>query len=100
MHITPPPPSHGPIPIPSFRRQERSDSTNPVDGKGRKMTVNSPLERPFQNNARHELDSRIVRMFYTVGFRLTLQGIHIIVVPIHMLLPITFRVMFLLDTMS
>ena len=39
--------------------------------------------------ARHELDSRIVRMFYTVGFRLTLQGIHIIVVPIHMLLPIT-----------
>ena len=60
----------------------------------------SPIEKAFQNNARHELDSRIVRMFYTVGFRLTLQGIHIIVVPIHMLLPITFRVMFLLDTMS
>ena len=27
----------------------------------------SPLERAFQNNARHELDSRIGRMFYTDG---------------------------------
>ena len=29
--------------------------------------MNSPLERAFQNNARHELDSRIARMFYTGG---------------------------------
>ena len=27
--------------------------------------MNSPLERAFQNNARHELDSRNARMFYT-----------------------------------
>ena len=27
--------------------------------------MNSPLEKAFQNNARHELDNRIVRMFYT-----------------------------------
>ena len=31
------------------------------------MTANSPLERTFQNNVRHELDSRIARMFYTGG---------------------------------
>ena len=62
-----PPPGRGPIPIPSFWRQEGSDSTNPVDSKRRKVTVNSPLERAFQNNARHELDSRIARMFYTGG---------------------------------
>ena len=31
------------------------------------MTANSPLERAFQNNVRHELDSRIARMFYTGG---------------------------------
>ena len=31
------------------------------------MTVNSPLEKTFQNNAKHELDSRIARMFYTGG---------------------------------
>ena len=64
-----PPPStgRGPIPIPSFQRQEMSDSTNSIDGKRRKVTVNSPSERAFQNNARHELDSRIVRMFYTGG---------------------------------
>ena len=37
--------------------------------------------------------------FTPMGFRLTLQEIHIIVVPMHMLLPIAFRVMFLLDTM-
>ena len=66
--LPPPPPGHGPIPISPFRSQEGSDSTNPVDGKRRKVTVNSPLERAFQNNARHELDSRIVRMFYTSGF--------------------------------
>lgn len=29
--------------------------------------MNSPLERAFQNNVRHELDSRIARMFYTGG---------------------------------
>ena len=61
--------------------------------------MNSPLERAFQNNARHELDSRIARMFYTSGLHLTLQGTHIIVIPMHMLLSIAFRVMFLLDTM-
>ena len=31
------------------------------------MIANSPLERTFQNNVRHELDSRIARMFYTGG---------------------------------
>ena len=31
--------------------------------------MNGPLERAFQNNARHELDSRIVRIFYTDGLR-------------------------------
>ena len=62
--LPPPPPSRGPIPIPSFQRQEGSGSTNPVDGKRRNVTVNSPLEKAFQNNARHELDNRIVRMFY------------------------------------
>ena len=31
------------------------------------MTANSPLERSFQNNVRHELDSRIARMFYIGG---------------------------------
>ena len=65
---SPPPPGRGPIPISPFRRQEGSDSTNLIDGKRRKVTVNSPLERAFQNNARHELDSRIVRVFYTSGF--------------------------------
>ena len=29
--------------------------------------MNSPLEKAFQNNARHELDSRIAIMFYTGG---------------------------------
>ena len=64
-----PPPStgRGPIPIPSFQRQEISDSTNSIDGKRRNVTVNSPSERAFQNNARHELDSRIAKMFYTGG---------------------------------
>ncbi|KAK9993892.1 hypothetical protein SO802_023595 [Lithocarpus litseifolius] len=57
----------GPIPISPFRRQEGSDSTNPVNGKRRKVTVNSPLEIASQNNARHDLDSKIVRMFYTDG---------------------------------
>ncbi|XP_050251460.1 uncharacterized protein LOC126698341 [Quercus robur] len=47
--------------------KEGSDSTNPVDGKRRKVTINSPLERAFQNNAKHELDGRIARMFYTNG---------------------------------
>ena len=37
--------------------------------------------------------------FTLVDFRLTLQEIDIIVVPMHMLPPIAFRVMFLLDTM-
>ena len=32
-----------------------------------KVTMNSHLERAFQNNARHELDSRIARMFYIGG---------------------------------
>ena len=42
----------------------------------------------------------LVGCFTPVGFRLTLQETHIIVVLIHMLLPIAFRVMFLLDTMA
>ena len=66
-----PPPllGRGPIPISPFRRQEGSDtdSTNPVDGKRRKVAGISPIEKAFQNNARHELDSRIVKMFYTSG---------------------------------
>ena len=41
----------------------------------------------------------LLGFFTPMGFGLTLQGTHIIVVPIHMLLPIVFRVMFLLDTM-
>ena len=67
--LPPPPLGRGPIPIPSFQRQEGSDNINPVDGKKRKVTVNSPLERAFQNNVRHELDSRIVRMFYIGGLQ-------------------------------
>ena len=31
------------------------------------MTEISPIEKSFQNNARHELDSRIARIFYTGG---------------------------------
>nr|XP_023883711.1 uncharacterized protein LOC111996000 [Quercus suber] len=59
-----PPLGRGPaIPISPFRRQEGSDSTNPVDAKRR----NSPLEKAFQNNARHDLDSKIARIFYTGG---------------------------------
>ena len=65
--LPPPLPSRGPIPISPFRRQEGSDSTNPVNGKRRKVTVISPIEKAFQNTARHELDSRIARMFYTGG---------------------------------
>ncbi|XP_030963925.1 uncharacterized protein LOC115985096 [Quercus lobata] len=64
-----PPPGRG-IPISPFRRQEGSDSThstNPVDAKRRKVTMNTTLKKAFQNNARHYLDSRIVRMFYTGG---------------------------------
>ena len=33
--------------IPSPRRQEGSGSIDPVDGKRRKVTVNSPLKRAF-----------------------------------------------------
>ena len=40
-----PPPGRGPIS--SFQRQEGSDSINPVDGKMRKVTVNSHLEKAF-----------------------------------------------------
>jgi len=61
--------------------------------------MNSTLEKAFQNNARHDLDSRIARSFTPMSFRLTLQGTHIIVVPMHLLLLIAFRVIFLLDTM-
>ena len=45
--LPPPPSGCGPILISPFWRQEGSDSTNPVDGKRRKVTVNSPLERAF-----------------------------------------------------
>ncbi|XP_075659018.1 uncharacterized protein LOC142628868 [Castanea sativa] len=65
--LPPPPPGRGPIPISQFRRHERSDSTNPIDGKRRKVAVNNTLEKAYQNNARHELDSTIARMFYTAG---------------------------------
>ncbi|XP_030933900.1 uncharacterized protein LOC115959595 [Quercus lobata] len=67
--LPPPPPGRG-IPISPFRRQEGSDSshsTNLVDAKRRKVTMNTTLEKAFQNNARHDLDSRIARMFYTGG---------------------------------
>ena len=37
-----PPPLPGCGPIPSFWRQEMSDSTNLVNGKRRKVTANSP----------------------------------------------------------
>ena len=67
--LPPPLSSRGPIPISPFRRQEGSDtdSTNLVDGKRRKVTRISTIEKAFKNNARHELDSRIARMFYTGG---------------------------------
>ncbi|KAL4611970.1 hypothetical protein ACB092_08G164500 [Castanea dentata] len=65
--LPPPPPGRGPIPISPFRRHEMSDSTNPIDCKRRKVAVNNTLEKAYQNNARHELDSRIARMFYTGG---------------------------------
>ncbi|XP_030942014.1 uncharacterized protein LOC115967069 [Quercus lobata] len=67
--LPPPPPGRG-IPISPFWRQEGSDSshsTNSVDAKRRKVTMNTTLEKAFQNNARHDLDSRIARMFYTGG---------------------------------
>ena len=41
----------------------------------------------------------LVGYFTPVCFHFTLQGTCIIVVSMHMLLPIAFRVMFLLDTM-
>ncbi|XP_023888941.1 uncharacterized protein LOC112001006 [Quercus suber] len=63
--LPPPPPDRGLAPISPFRRQEGSGSTNSVDSKRRKM--DSPLEKAFQNNARHDLDSRIARMFYNGG---------------------------------
>ncbi|XP_030939972.1 uncharacterized protein LOC115964879 [Quercus lobata] len=66
----PPPPQGRGIPISPFRRQEGSDSshsTNSVDARRRKVTMNTTLEKAFQNNARHDLDSRIARMFYTGG---------------------------------
>ena len=67
--LPPPLPGHGPIPISPFRRQEGSntDSTNLIDGKRRKVTRISPIKKAIQNNTRHELDSRITRMFYTSG---------------------------------
>ncbi|XP_075645513.1 uncharacterized protein LOC142616573 [Castanea sativa] len=65
--LPPPPLGRGPIPISQFRRHERSDSTNPIDGKRRKVAVNNTLEKAYRNNARHELDSTVARMFYTAG---------------------------------
>ena len=99
--LPPPLPGRGSIPISPFRRQERSDTdnTNPVYGKRRKVAKISPIEKAFQNNARHELDSRIVRMFYIDGLPFNFTRNHIIVIPMHMLLLIAFQVMFLLDTM-
>ena len=69
-----------------------------VDGKRRKI-ANSPLERAFQNSARAKLDNRIARMFYTGGLPFHFARNQIIIILMHMLLPITFQVMFLLDTM-
>ena len=43
--LPPPLPSRGPIPL--SPRQEGSGSTDPVDGKRRKVTANSPLKRAF-----------------------------------------------------
>ena len=67
--LSPPLLGRGPIPISPFQRQEGSDtdSTNLVDSKRRKVTGISPIEKAFQNNVKHELDSRITRMFYTGG---------------------------------
>ena len=100
ISLPPPLPGRGPIPISPFRRQEGSDTdnTNLVDGKRRKVAKISPIEKTFQNNARHELDSRIVRMFYINGLPFNFIRNHIIVIPMHMLLLIAFQVMFLLDT--
>ena len=64
--LPPPLPSRGPIPL--SPRQEGSGSIDAyVNGKRRKVIANSSLKRAFYNNARHELDSRIARMFYTRG---------------------------------
>ena len=47
--LPPPLPGRGPILISPFRRQEGSDtdSTNPVDGKRRKVAGISPIEKAF-----------------------------------------------------
>ncbi|XP_075663270.1 uncharacterized protein LOC142632827 [Castanea sativa] len=66
--LPPPPLSRGPIgSIPPLRTQEDSDNTNPFDGNKRRKVVNPTVEKLFKNNARHELDSQIARMFYTGG---------------------------------
>ena len=36
--------------------------------------MNTTLEKAFQNNARHDLDSRIARMFYTGGLPFNFAG--------------------------
>ena len=69
-----------------------------VDGKRRKVIANSPLERAFQNSTRVELNNRIARMFYIGGLPLHFATNPNYLIPMHMLLPITFQVMFLLDT--
>ena len=47
--LPPPLPGRGLIPISPFRRQEGSDtdSTNPIDGKRRKVAGISPIEKAF-----------------------------------------------------
>ena len=61
------------------------------------------MNSPWGEHSRIMLDKNwiieLLGCFTLMGFRLTLQGTHIIVIPMHMLLPIAFRVMFLLDTM-
>ena len=49
---------HGPIPL--SRRKECSGSTDPIDGKKRKVTVNSPLDRKSTRlNSSHDVISRM-----------------------------------------
>ena len=99
--LPPPLPGPGPIPISPFRRQEGSDtdSTNPVDGKRRKWLGFLLLRK----HSRIMLDMNwiveLLGCFTPVGFHLTLQETHTIVIPMHMLLPIAFRLIFLLDIM-
>ena len=66
-----------------------------------RLGINSRLRETSCGNTNLVTVSNPSRLgcFISVGFYFTLQGTQIIVIPMRLLLPITFRVMFLLDTM-